>query len=181
MTDYFAFLRGINVGGKNSIKMEDLRQIFADCGCSNVKSYIQSGNLVFQYKKTNAEELRQKLESKIKKDIGNAIPVVLRTREELDNIVKLDPFKNAAVKGSSKFYIVFLSEKPALNIELPMISEKDGLNVLSVINDNAFVLSFEIKGRNGFPNNFIEKKLGVAATSRYWNTVLKMMELDPKT
>jgi hypothetical protein len=50
-----------------------------------------------------------------------------------------------------------------------------------VINNDAFVLSFEIKGRNGFPNNFIEKKLGVAATSRYWNTVLKMMEIDPNT
>jgi uncharacterized protein (DUF1697 family) len=180
MIDYFAFLRGINVGGNNSIRMEDLRQIFTDCGLSNVKSYIQSGNVVFQYKKSEIGELSKKIEAKIKKTIGNEIPVLLRTREQLENMVKLDPFKSATLRENTKLYVAFLSKKPTANYSLPLISEKDGLELLSIVNADAFLLSFEISGRYGFPNNFIEKNLMVTASSRYWNTVLKIMEIDPE-
>jgi uncharacterized protein (DUF1697 family) len=176
MIDYYAFLRGINVGGKNSVKMENLRQIFADCGFSNVQSYIQSGNILFRYKPAELPELTKKIETKIKKAIGNEVPLFLRTREQLEKIVKLDPFKGTASKENTKHYVSFLSKHPTVNLTLPIISEKDGLEFLSIIDSDAFLLSFEIKGRYGYPNNFIEKKLKVTASSRYWNTVLKMMD-----
>ena len=71
MIDYFAFLRGINVGGKNIIKMEDLRQIFIDCGFSRCKTYIQSGNVLFRSKNTELKKLTKKIEAKIKEVMGN--------------------------------------------------------------------------------------------------------------
>jgi uncharacterized protein (DUF1697 family) len=177
MIEYFVFLRGINVGGKNVIKMEDLRQIFADCGFTNVKSYIQSGNIVFQGKKAEPEELVKKIEKQLYKSVGANIPVMLRTREQLEIMIKIDPFKQIKVTDKTKFYVVFLSKIPTERHTLPIRSEKDGLELISIVNAHAYLISYEINGRNGFPNNFIEKLLKVNATSRYWNTILKMMEI----
>jgi uncharacterized protein (DUF1697 family) len=180
MVEYFAFLRGINVGGKNIIKMEDLRQLFIDCGFSNVQSYIQSGNIIFRYKKADLKTLTKKIETILKNALGNDVPVLLRTREQLDKMVKLDPFGKKSKRENRKLYVVFLSEKPEVNHKLPLISEKDGLELLSVVDSDAFLLSFEINGRNGFPNNFVEKLFKVKSSSRYWNTVLKMMNITTR-
>jgi uncharacterized protein (DUF1697 family) len=177
MTDYFAFLRGINVGGKNSIKMEDLRHIFEDCGFENVKSYIQSGNILFSYKKDDPHELVRKIEGQIIKSAGLEIPVIVRTRDQLDTMLKSDPFKGKAINDKSKPYVVFLSSKPTISLPLPLFSEKDGLELLSIVNEDAFLLSFPVGDHSGFPNAFMEKKYKVAATSRYWHVVMKMLEL----
>ena len=178
MVDYFAFLRGINVGGKNIIRMEDLTRIFVDCGFSGVKTYIQSGNVIFRYKKAGLTILSKKIEARVKEFTGNDIPVILRTREQLNEMVKLNPYKDATIRKNAKLYVAFLSEVPSVTMILPMISEKEGLELISIINADAFLLSFEVNGHFGFPNNFIEKNLKVTASSRYWNTVLKMMEIE---
>ncbi len=177
MIEYFAFLRGVNVGGKNSIKMEVLRQIFTDCGFSNVRSYIQSGNIIFSYKKVEINSLSRKIEEQIIKSASLNIPVLLRTREQLEEMIKLDPFKDASPIENSKQYVVFLSTKPLISHQLPLLSEKDGLELVSIINEDAFLLSFPIGDHSGFPNNFIEKKYKVTATSRYWHVLMKMLEM----
>ena len=177
MIEYFAFLRGINVGGKNSIKMEDLRQIFEDCGFSNVRSYIQSGNIIFSYKKAEIHSLGKKIEEKIFKSAGLNIPVFLRIREQLEEMVKLNPFNEALPIENSKQYVAFLSAQVLISHPMPLLSEKNGLELVSIINENVFLLSFPIGDHSGFPNNFIEKKYKVTATSRYWHVVIKMLEM----
>jgi uncharacterized protein (DUF1697 family) len=180
MIDYFAFLRGINVGGKNIIKMETLRKIFINCGFSDVKTYIQTGNVLFRYKKTRLALLSKKIEANVKEVMGNEVPVILRTREQLEEMVKIDPFKKVSGRQNTKLYVAFLSETPSVNINLPMKSERDGLELISIVNADAFLLSFEINGHYGFPNNFIEKLLKLTATSRYWNTIVKLLETELK-
>jgi uncharacterized protein (DUF1697 family) len=178
MIEYFAFLRGINVGGKNSIKMEELRKIFEDCGFSKVRSYIQSGNIIFSYKKAGIHSLSEKIEAQIKKATGLEVAVMVRTREQLDAIVKLDPFKGKPLTEQCKHYIVFMSAAPTITHPLPFHSEKDGVELVTIIGEDAFLLSFPLGDHFGFPNGFIEKKYKIPSSSRYSHVVTKMLELS---
>jgi uncharacterized protein (DUF1697 family) len=91
MSIFVALLRGVNVGGKNKIKMTDLKSMFEGIGLSRVKTYIQSGNVLFESDEKE-EVLRQKLEQEIESTFGFAIKVVLRTSEELKKVAENCPF-----------------------------------------------------------------------------------------
>ncbi len=177
MTRYVAFLRGINVGGRGVLKMRELARMFASAGCEKVKTYIQSGNVVFETRAGDLERLQRKLEKRLRDHLGIEVKVMLRTSREIGNLVSIDPFKKAGRDPKAKRYVAFLYGEPRSKPELPLRSPKEGIEVFLVKNLEAFSLSREVKGRYGFPNNFIEKELGVPATTRNWNTVGKIAAL----
>ncbi|MFC2139270.1 DUF1697 domain-containing protein [Bacteroidota bacterium] len=174
MINYIAFLRGINVGGKKIIKMDDLTEAFNSLGFANVKTYIQTGNITFSAKTDDILLLTKKIEKKLSQKAGSEIAVMIRTLAEIENFVKLDPFKKSAEE--TKKYITFLHTSPAKHPELPLVSGKKDIEVFRVINNDVFSLGFPYKDRFGFPNNFIEKEFGTAATTRNWNTILKILK-----
>ncbi|MDB5083637.1 MAG: hypothetical protein JWN30_523 [Bacilli bacterium] len=88
---YIALLRGINVGGKNIIKMADLRHTFETLGFKQVKTYIQSGNVLFE-SDDDEDSLRQRIEHEIESDFGISLTVILRTVEEIERIIENCPF-----------------------------------------------------------------------------------------
>ena len=179
MIEYFAFLRGINVGGKNSIKMESLRAVFEECGFQDVKTYIQSGNVIFKTRISSNSALSRKIEDGLKKSLNMDIPVIVRSKEEMAFLVKKDPFKKINSPVNAKNYIVFMEKNPNIELTLPIYSEKDGVQLIDIIDDNAFLLSLEIRdGRFGVPNLFIEKKFKIKATSRYWHILQQMLEIE---
>src|SRR5690349_14301248 len=92
MPTYVALLRGINVGGSKVVKMADLRGILAAGGCSDVETYIQSGNAVFGHASRSPARLATELEQRIAKATGFAVPVVLRTADELAAVIAANPF-----------------------------------------------------------------------------------------
>jgi uncharacterized protein (DUF1697 family) len=177
VTCYVAFLRGINVGGRGVLKMQDLARMFASAGCERVKTYIQSGNAVFESRAGDLDGFQGKIEKRLRDRLGVDVKVMLRTAREIENLVNLDPFEKAGRDPKVKKYVAFLYGKPRSRPELPLISAKEGIEVFLVKNLEAFGLSREVKGRYGFPNNFIEKELGVPATTRNWNTVCKVAAL----
>ncbi len=177
MTGYVAFLRGINVGGRGVLKMQELARMFASAGCEKVKTYIQSGNVVFEARAGDLDRLHRKIEKRLRDHLGVEVKVMLRTSREIENLVSLDPFERAGRDPKVKRYVAFLYGKPHSRPVLPLISAKEGIEVFLVKNLEAFSLSREVKGRYGFPNNFIEKQLGVPATTRNWNTVGKIAAL----
>ncbi len=89
---YVAFLRGINVGGHNKIKMETLREVFVALQFENVKTYINSGNVIFETVKTDNHKLAAKIESAIEKEFALKIKVMARTIAEIKEIIKNNPF-----------------------------------------------------------------------------------------
>lgn len=102
---YVAFLRGINVGGKTIIKMEELRKVFSSLGFANVKSYIQSGNIVFETDETDETKLTEKIATAVEWNFFKT-PVMIRTIEEIQDAVANNPFAN--VKFEEKlFHLVF--------------------------------------------------------------------------
>lgn len=176
MARYAAFLRGINVGGKNIIRMEILDKVFRDLGFLNVKTYIQSGNVLFDSNEKNSGSLEKKLESSLFIILKKNIPIIIRTTIELKKMVQSCPFENFILDDDMKLYVVFLKSKPVQIPAFPLISEKEGLELIGIQNKDAFVISRKTGDRYGFPNTFIEKQFACAATSRNWKTVCGLIK-----
>lgn len=177
MTNYVAFLRAINVGGQKLIKMEILRLLFEALGFENVRTYIQSGNVIFADQDGNAEKLAAKIERKIHKALGHEVTVLVRTIAELEAIVLRNPFNRVESGADVMLFVVFLAAEPARDKRLPLLSSTENLEVFQIRDRNAFIVARRKKnGRFGFPNNFVEKQLGVPATTRNWTTVKKIID-----
>jgi uncharacterized protein (DUF1697 family) len=174
---YIALLRGINVGGKNLIKMEDLRQIFESLDFENVRTYIQSGNVYFESADKSESAITKKIEKSLHKHLGDDVLVFTRTIPEVEAIVKRNPFNKIKTAPSTKLYVSFLKEELKKKPKLPHISTKKDVEIIEIKKREVYCLTVEINGRFGFPNNFVEKEFGVPATTRNWTTVCKLLEL----
>ena len=168
---YAAFLRGINVGGHKQVKMEDLRKAFESLKFKNVKTYINSGNVLFDSEE-KSDLIRKEIKDKLNKLLGYEIEVFIQNIKQLKNIIKLNPFKKA--KKDEMKYATFLPSGLRIS-KLPISSQDNDVEVFFIKNDIAFSLSRKVKGKYGFPNGFIEKKFKVSATTRNWNTINKII------
>ena len=178
MIEYVAFLRGINVGGKKLIKMEALRRVIESLGFKNVRTFIQSGNVIFESRETNREALTKKVEKELLKSFGHDVTVVLQTVVELEAILKLNPFRKIKTGADVGMFVAFLAAKPESKTRLPLVSATEKLEVLAIKNRAALILCHrKPNGLFSFPNNFFEKHFQVAATTRNWNTVQRIVAL----
>ncbi|SDG95500.1 DUF1697 domain-containing protein [Desulfosporosinus hippei] len=180
MIVYIALLRGINVGGKNVIKMAELKKVFEAIGLCDVKTYIQSGNVLF--KSNQGEEfLRGKIEHEIKAVFGFPFTVILRTSAELEQLVSNCPF-SAEELADAEASTQAESQYVALLTHLPLQENIALLDAYREVNDQ-----YRIIGRDVFLlfNHSIRNsklatnlyKLGVSATVRNWKTLNKLTTL----
>jgi len=177
MVKYVAFLRAINVGGSKVIKMEILRQIFESLGFANVRTYIQSGNVIFDARQKNVSSLTTKIEKELERSTGHKVEVMLTTFAELQSMVKLDPFKRVEAGPDVMLFVTFLSSEPSLMPKLPINYDKENLQVLALRDRAAFIVAKRKQnGMFGFPNNFLEKQFGSVGTTRNWTTVKKIVD-----
>ena len=109
MNTYISFLRGINVGGHSKIKMKELIELYESLGLKNVKTYVQSGNVVFESNGNNINQIIKKIETGIQKQFGLDVKVMVRTPDEIKRIIKNNPFLITYVSFFSYFPIL-LSE-----------------------------------------------------------------------
>jgi uncharacterized protein (DUF1697 family) len=174
MIKYVAFLRAVNVGGHGILKMDALRWALEDLGLINVTTVLQNGNAIFEGEAGDAGGLERKIEKCLRVSLGIKTTVILRTFREIERLILRDPFADEDQGRAIKRYITFLVKKPSGRFDVPLLSNKDGLEIFSIEGREAFVLSRPIHGRYGFPNAFVEEALRVTATSRNWNTVLRL-------
>jgi uncharacterized protein (DUF1697 family) len=178
MNKYAAFLRAINVAGHAKIKMNVLEQVFIEAGCKNVRTYIQSGNVLFEAPEGDMESYIQEIQDKLCELLGTEATIIYRTLHEIEDIMRTAPFKDIEPGTDAKFYVAFLSQKPLQKLALPLLSPKEALEAVMVKNLEVFIVSRKKKnGFYGFPNNFIEKEFGAPATTRNWTTVTKIAKL----
>ena len=175
-TKFIAVLRGINVSGKNMIKMPVLAKTFVDLGFTEVSTYLQSGNILFRSGEKNTD-CEQKIRHRIDKDFGLSVPVIVFSREYLQRIREENPFAKKAEIDQNKLHVTFLSEEPsAENFE--KIKADQYLPDEFILQDNVIYLFCPAGyGNTKLHNNFFENKLKVMATTRNWNTVNKLVEL----
>lgn len=182
MVNYLALLRGINVGGNNSIKMEHLRHYMADAGYSNITTYIQSGNIVFTATEKNKEKIAKAIEELIENKFGFKIYVFVLGDKDLLKVAANNPYAemNVTEAGPKKLYVTFLSDIPAReNMESLYESSTSG----DLISSTDTVLYFKLAGKasdSKLSNSFIENKLKIKATTRNWNTTVKLLALLDK-
>jgi uncharacterized protein (DUF1697 family) len=177
MTRYVAFLRAVNVAGHARAKMSDVRDVFVAAGGMNVGTYIQSGNVVFECVAKDSRSLIGEAKRKLGETLGEEPEIMLRTAKRVVDLVDNSPFEGRPTSALVKHYVVFLSRRPRRTIEFPLISEVEALHAVGMSGREIFVISRRKKnGFFGFPNNFIEQELGVAATTRNWSTITKLAE-----
>src|SRR6266436_6218328 len=153
MIRYVAFLRAINVAGQKLIKMAELARIFTAAGFKNARTYIQSGNVIFDATSANTVALRKKIERALQDVLGYEVTVILRPLTDIEEIVKRNPFKTVKTNADAVPYVVFLSEEPQRTPKLPLISITENLDVFEVRDRAAFIVSRRKKnGSFGYPN-----------------------------
>jgi uncharacterized protein (DUF1697 family) len=176
MIKYAAFLRGINVGGRHLVKMEDLRALMASMNFENVKTFIQSGNVIFESAETDADALAGKIERGLKESLGFEVKTMPRTFPELEAVVRRNPFQEP--DAGAKTYICFLSAEPDKDSKDSLLSLANDFEIFHFRNREMYCLVRPNNpARELFSNNFIEKRLKVSATTRNITTVNKILLL----
>lgn len=180
MTIYIALLRGINVGGRNKIKMAELKDMFQSMGFNAVQTYIQSGNVLF-CSEDDPDVLRQRIEEEIEKVFSISLTIVLRTSSELDQIIENCPFSDAIRREAEAstevetFYVSLLLESPALDgIEKlrRFVSPTDEFRIQK---REVYLLLREGVRNSPLANNLFQ--LNVPYTMRNWTTINKLNAL----
>ena len=174
MTTYAALLRAVNVGGR-TVPMAQLRELFSTLGYGNVRTYIQSGNVVFDSQQREAA-LVAALERSIEDAFGIAVKVLVRSRPELAAIAKSHPLARGGVDPKG-LHVTFLAKKAAAAKVRAIDATAFAPDEFEVAGREVFSLYPNGYGRTKMHNAFFEKALGVAATTRNWNTVLKLRDL----
>jgi uncharacterized protein (DUF1697 family) len=177
MPAVICFLRGVNVVGNNKIKMEELRALCESMGLLNAQTYIQSGNVVFRMKSRSVAPLAARIEKAIATRFGFRPHVMLRTSEELRDVVTRNPFAKRANLDSSKFLVYFLKGEPTPEACHKACALKTDTEELRVSGHEVYIYYLNGVGKSQLPMARIEKALGISGTGRNWNTVTKLLEL----
>ena len=178
MAKLISILTGINVGGKRKILMADLRKLYDELGFKNSQTYIQSGNVFFDYTgKKKIAAIESMIYEAIHKAYGFEVPVIVRTVAEIRNAYNNNPFatEDTAIEH---LHLTFLKEIPTAE-HLEKINTYDyPSDQFKIIGKDAYIYCEGKYHKSKLTNNFFEKKLKVAATTRNWKTMKKLLELS---
>ena len=172
---YALFIRGINVGTKNSLPMAELRALLAKIGCRDVQTYVQSGNAVFQTRLA-ANELTGKIEDALERYMGRPVDVTLRTQKQMKGVVAGNPFKSIATNPSN-LCVTFLSIAPSKGDVAPLGAEDFRDERFKVAGKEIYTWHPNGQGQSRLREALWKLPLRGAITTRNWNTVLKVTEM----
>lgn len=174
---YAAFLRGINVGGHNAVPMDDLKKAFQFLGFQNVKTLLASGNVIFNTSGEGPAGLAEKISKRLKKTFGFSIGVLVRTIDEIQELVESAPFKNVSVTPKTRLYVTFISGKPKGALKIPYESPGNEIRIFQA-SQTAVLSAITLTPGKGTIDlmGMLEKEFGGNITTRNWNTVVKMIE-----
>jgi uncharacterized protein (DUF1697 family) len=191
---YVALLRGINVGAHNRMKMQDLVSLFGGLGFENIKTYLQSGNVVFSSKagthensgfrsgglkagNVEAVSIRKAIESAISEHFGFDVTVIIRTIGEMIKTANENPFLKDASIQPDKLHVAFLSDAQAAEKISKLALRKDENERYSIERSEVYLYCPNGYGNTKMNNTAIEKLIGTLATTRNWNSVMALAEL----
>jgi uncharacterized protein (DUF1697 family) len=173
-------LRGVNVGGRNMIKMDALKALCVSLKLKDPQTYLQSGNVIFSSQEKDLAKLAKRLQDAIEKNLAFRPGVVLRTLAELREIIARNPFAKRSGIEPGKLLVNFLASDPGKDAREKALAIKMGPEELHLIGREAYIYFPNGQGRSKFPWAAIERALGTSATGRNWNSVTKMLEMAEK-
>ncbi len=167
---YLALLRGINVGGKNKLPMTDLIAMFAAAGCRDVRSYIQSGNVIFRADPEVVASLPGVITASIAEQCGYQVPVVLRTMEQLGDAIRHNPFIAQGVDEET-LHVLFLADRPGAARVDGLDPDRSPPDAFVVFGQEVYLCLPNGAGRTKLTNAYFDAKLATISTGRNWRTV----------
>ena len=177
MTAAIMLLRGVNVVGRNKIKMDELKSLGESIGLRDVRTYIQSGNVVFQSDQRTMAGCAKRMEMAIEKECGFRPMVTVRTVGEVRKIIANNPFAGRPNLIHAKLLVSFLERKPTPK-------QRESARMIATGPEEVHILGREMHiyyangvGLSKLPIGRIEKALGTSGTARNWNTVTRLLEM----
>ena len=176
MKTYILLLRGVMPTGKNRVPMAQLRQVLSEHGFDKVRTWIQSGNVIL-HSELPAKELEEQVRMLIKEHIGPDLAVVVRTGDEIRQLIDGNPFRGEAHDIARVFYVSFQEFPPEDKVQA-LLAQDFSPEELHIDGLGGYLYIPHTYGKGKLSNNFLERKLGVAATTRNFNTLSKMIQLS---
>lgn len=177
MPIFVALLRGINVSGRKKIRMADLQKSVEALGVDDVRSYLQSGNVLFRSRRADAKKLGSDIRARIAEEFGQDVDVLVLCAKEINRIAGFNPLFPRLGKDEALFHATFLFQSVSK-------ADFEKLNLPAQPGEQAVLVGPAVLlycphgyGRTKLNNRFFERKLGVPATTRNWRTVLALQEL----
>jgi uncharacterized protein (DUF1697 family) len=177
MQTYIALLRGINVSGQKQIKMADLKALFVDTGGLEVQTYIQSGNVVFRHTSTDPGELGKAIEQQIRGKYAFEVPVLIRTDQQMQLVLDMNPFLKEGGVDKEQLYVTFLEKEPLVALTEKIQSLQFEPDQFVGAGTEVYVYCPGGYGRTKINNTFFENKLKVKATTRNLRTLSKLIQM----
>jgi uncharacterized protein (DUF1697 family) len=176
VTAFVALLRAVNVGGTGIIKMADLKAICEGLGFGNVKTLLQSGNVVFTAKGSD-KSVARKLADAIEKSHSFRPAIMVRTADEIDDAMKRNPFKAEEKNDPAHLVAIFMADPPTSGAKERIAAVKVATERLHLSGRELHAHYASGQGTSKVTNAVLERALGVPATARNWNTVTKLLAL----
>jgi uncharacterized protein (DUF1697 family) len=173
---YVALMRGINVGGKNMLPMAVLVELFSELGCSDVCTYVQSGNVVFGATEAVAKTLPEAVAKVIERRRKLKVPVVLRSARELERVAAANPYLRAGV-DPIELHVMFLADAPAKAAVAGLDGKRSPPDEFVVAGRDVYLRLPSGMARTKLSNAYFDSRLATVSTVRNWRTVLKLVEM----
>jgi uncharacterized protein (DUF1697 family) len=177
MPTYIALLRAVNVGGTGKLPMADFRKLLSQLGFRNVETYIQSGNAVFDAPGSPAS-VTKSVSTALATFMGKPVPVLVRGRDDLSGVIAANPFAAEAEADGARVHVVFLSARPAkpasAGLDRIVAQYPARRDRYYLAGDTLYLHLPDGAADSKFTAVALDRILGVTATARNWNTVLKL-------
>ncbi len=174
---YLALLRGINVGGKNLIKMVDLKACFEDHGFRGVVTYIQSGNVLFESGQSSSAKLTQRIEAMLGAAFDYRASVVLRTRTQMGRIVKQAPDGFGSRPDHYRYDVLFLKAPLTAKVALESVPTREGVDEVYAGTGVLYFSRLISKASQSRLSRIVSMPIYQSMTIRNWNTTVKLLQM----
>lgn len=178
MKTFISILRGINVSGQKKVLMTDLKALYESLGFQEVTTYIQSGNVIFKTdERLSNQDIAKKIEKAILEKYNFDVPVIIRSIEEIKNLISANPFLKETDINVEKLHVTFLAGAPG-KASLESIKNFDYLpDKFVILGQEVFLYCPFSYGETKLSNKFFENQLKISATTRNWKTINKLLEI----
>jgi uncharacterized protein (DUF1697 family) len=173
---YVALLRGINVGGKNKVSMERLREIAAALGFTSIKTYVNSGNMAFDTKKSDDKKLAAKIHDVLLKELDLDLSVMVRSAEEIAEVVAKNPY-HGQFDDHRYLHVFFLDRELSREETNNLLAQATDTEMITLSKRTVYLLLKISILDSSLGKGFIDRKLKVPATARNWRTVETLANL----
>jgi len=173
-----ALLRGINVSGRKTAPMTDVKRAFESLGFENVRTYAQSGNVIFDCRRAEKTRMAARVEEKLRETFGFSTDVLIRTQRELETIIDNNPLIDSAGVRPDKLYVTFLSDAPDETVASTLDIKLDQGEKFVIVGKEVYLYCPNGYARTKLNNAMFETKLKTAATTRNWKTTNKLLVIS---